>query len=99
MSREFSDAALVASRRTRAIARVDPLEDTSQLPIAEHSSLDVSRVAYYQAFGYWKLACILQGVYARYSAGATAGDQGSVAEFPRHIAMLAETAKQTLEQH
>ena len=66
---------------------------------AEHSSLDVSHVAYYQAFGYWKLACILQGVYARYSAGATAGDQGSVAEFPRHIAMLAETAKQTLEQH
>jgi len=66
---------------------------------AEHSSLDVSRVAYYQAFGYWKLACILQGVYARYSAGATAGDQGSVAEFPRHIAMLAETAKQTLEHN
>jgi proteasome assembly chaperone (PAC2) family protein len=55
--------------------------------------LDVSDVAYYQAFGYWKLACILQGVFARYSAGATAGDQGSVAEFPKHIAMLAETAK------
>ncbi len=65
---------------------------------AAHSPLDVSDVAYYQAFGYWKLACILQGVFARYSAGATAGDQGSVAEFPNHIAMLAETAKQTLER-
>ena len=65
---------------------------------ASHSSLDVSQVAYYQAFGYWKLACIMQGVFARYSAGATAGDQGSVAEFPTHIALLAETAKQTLEQ-
>jgi hypothetical protein len=43
------------------------------------------------------LACILQGVFARYRAGATAGDQGSVDEFPAHIAMLAETAKQTLE--
>jgi aminoglycoside phosphotransferase (APT) family kinase protein len=64
---------------------------------ASHSSLDVSEVAYYQAFGYWKLACIMQGVFARYSAGATAGDQGSVSEYPRHIAMLAETAKQTLE--
>jgi aminoglycoside phosphotransferase (APT) family kinase protein len=64
---------------------------------ASHSSLDVSGVAYYQAFGYWKLACIMQGVFARYSAGATAGDQGSVSEFPTHIAMLAETAKQTLE--
>jgi aminoglycoside phosphotransferase (APT) family kinase protein len=66
---------------------------------AHHSDLDVSHVAYYQAFGYWKLACILQGVFARYRAGATAGDQGSVAEFPTHIALLAETAKQTLEQH
>ena len=65
---------------------------------ARHSSIDVGQVAYYQAFGYWKLACILQGVFARYSAGATAGDQGSVTEFPNHIAMLAETAKQTLEQ-
>jgi aminoglycoside phosphotransferase (APT) family kinase protein len=65
---------------------------------ASHSSLDVSQVAYYQAFGYWKLACIMQGVFARYSGGATAGDQGSVAEFPTHIAMLAQTAKQTLEQ-
>ncbi|MDE3222277.1 MAG: phosphotransferase family protein [Acidobacteriota bacterium] len=61
------------------------------------SALDVSEVNYYQAFGYWKLACILQGVYARYRAGATAGDQGSVDEFPAHIAMLAETAKETLE--
>ena len=65
---------------------------------AHHSTLDVSHVAYYQAFGYWKLACILQGVFARYGAGATAGDQGSVAEFPTHIAMLAEMAKQTLER-
>ena len=65
---------------------------------AKHTSLDVSHVSYYQAFGYWKLACILQGVFARYSAGATAGDTGSVSEFPTHITMLAELAKQTLEQ-
>jgi aminoglycoside phosphotransferase (APT) family kinase protein len=66
---------------------------------ARHSDLDVSHVAYYQAFGYWKLACILQGVFARYSAGAAGGDQSSVAEYPTHIAMLAETAKTTLEDH
>lgn len=66
---------------------------------ARHSDLDVSHVAYYQAFGYWKLACIMQGVFARYSAGATAGDQGSVQEYPQHIKMLVELAKQTLEQH
>ena len=65
---------------------------------ASQTSLDVSNIAYYQSFGYWKLACIMQGVFARYSAGATAGDLGSVSEFPAHIAMLAQTAKQTLEQ-
>ena len=65
---------------------------------ASHSSLDLSHVAYYQAFGYWKLACILQGVFARYSAGAAGGDQGSVTEYPAHILMLAQSAKMTLER-
>ncbi len=64
---------------------------------AAHSDVDVSGVAYYQSFGYWKLACILQGVYARYRAGATAGDTGSVDEFPAHIALLAGLAKDMLE--
>jgi len=64
---------------------------------ASHSSLDLSHVAYYQAFGYWKLACIMQGVFARYSAGAAGGDQGSVTEYPQHILMLAQSAKMILE--
>ncbi len=65
---------------------------------ARHSNLDLSNVAYYQAFGYWKLACIMQGVFARYRAGATAGDRGSVDSYPALIALLAETAKRTLEK-
>jgi aminoglycoside phosphotransferase (APT) family kinase protein len=65
---------------------------------AKNSDLDLTHVAYYQAFGYWKLACIMQGVFARYRAGATAGDRGSVDAFPGHIAMLAELAKRTLEK-
>ena len=40
---------------------------------AAASGRDVSGVDYFTAFGYWKLACILQGVYARYVAGAGAG--------------------------
>ena len=62
-----------------------------------HSDLDLDAVAYYRAFGYWKLACILHGVYARYRAGATAGDRGSVEEFPAHIALLARRADEMLE--
>ena len=61
------------------------------------SGLDCSRIAYYRAFGYWKLACILQGVYARYVAGATAGDRGPVDAFPRHVLALAEAASALLE--
>lgn len=62
-----------------------------------HSGLDLSRVAYYQSFAYWRLACILQGVFARYRAGATAGDRGSVEGFPAHVALLADLALATLE--
>ena len=61
------------------------------------SDLDVSSIGYYMAFGYWKLACILQGVYARYVAGAGAGDKGSVDGFPTQIGRLFEMAAESLE--
>ena len=64
---------------------------------ASRSDLDISGLGYYTAFGYWKLACILQGVYARYVAGAGAGDQGSVDAFPAQVARLAEMAAESLE--
>ncbi|MHB8220528.1 MAG: phosphotransferase family protein [Acidimicrobiales bacterium] len=65
---------------------------------ASASGRDVSDVGYYMAFGYWKLACILQGVYTRYVAGAGAGDAGSVEAFPRTVARLAQMAATTLEE-
>jgi aminoglycoside phosphotransferase (APT) family kinase protein len=65
---------------------------------AEISGRDVTDVGFYMAFGYWKLACILQGVYARYVAGAGAGDTGSVDEFPKTVRRLAERAAVTLAE-
>jgi aminoglycoside phosphotransferase (APT) family kinase protein len=62
------------------------------------SGLDVSEVGYYVAFGYWKLGCILQGVYARYVAGAGAGDGGSVEGYPAQIGRLFEMAADSLER-
>jgi aminoglycoside phosphotransferase (APT) family kinase protein len=61
------------------------------------SGRDVTGIAYYMAFGYWKLACILQGVYARYVAGAGAGDPQSVDEMPQTVDRLAGLAAATLE--
>jgi len=61
------------------------------------SGRDISRLDFYVAFGYWKLACILQGVYARYVGGATAGDRSSVDGFATSVVRLAEMAVETLE--
>jgi aminoglycoside phosphotransferase (APT) family kinase protein len=63
---------------------------------AEASGRDVGLIDYYTAFGYWKLACILQGVYARYVAGAGSGDANSVEAFPRQVGRLAELAADRL---
>jgi aminoglycoside phosphotransferase (APT) family kinase protein len=43
---------------------------------AQVSGRDLSAIRYYVAFGYWKLACIVDGVYARYAGGAM-GDRGA----------------------
>jgi aminoglycoside phosphotransferase (APT) family kinase protein len=41
---------------------------------AERSGRDISLLPYYMAFGHWRLACIMEGVYVRYATGAM-GDQ------------------------
>jgi aminoglycoside phosphotransferase (APT) family kinase protein len=62
---------------------------------AEASGRDISDLDFYTALGYWKLAIILEGVYARYAAGgygkADAEDPGLQA-FARLVERLAETA-------
>ena len=57
---------------------------------------DLYGLAYYVAFGYWKLACILQGVYARYLGGAGGGDRSGVDMFGVQVRLLAEAAEQAL---
>jgi len=63
---------------------------------ASASGRAVDDLPYYMAFGYWKLACILQGVYARYAAGAAAGDRSSVDAFATSVVELAERARAVL---
>ena len=52
---------------------------------------DVSGIAYYRAFGFWKLACILQGVHVRYAGGAAAGDRSGVDQFAAHVGQAGRT--------
>ena len=64
---------------------------------AAASGRDLRHLDFYVAFGYWKLACIIQGVYARYVGGAAAGDRSSVDDFGHSVVRLAEMALSTLD--
>ena len=48
---------------------------------AAASGRDLSQLDFYVAFAYWKLACILEGVYSRYLGGAL-GDRDPVELLP-----------------
>ena len=60
---------------------------------AERSGRDVSELDFYIAFGYWKLACILEGVYTRYAAGAGGGDPAGFEGFAQQVGLLAEASR------
>lgn len=63
---------------------------------AEASGRDLSDIDYYVAFGMWKLACIIEGVYARYVGGAmgSGNSQTQSDMFGAQVAILAEAARE-----
>lgn len=85
----------------------DPITALESAPTAEggfmsrqemaniYSSLgdiDIEKLDYYVAFGYWKLACILEGVFSRYALGAGAGDQRDYRIYGEQVDILANRA-------
>lgn len=59
---------------------------------------DVSRIGYYRAFQSWRLAAILEGVYARYLHGAMANIAGvDLSDLARSVERLADDALEQLE--
>ncbi len=64
---------------------------------AEHSGRDLSQLDFYVALGYWKLAIILEGVLARYTAGQYGeGEDADAAlgESAKIVQRLAEAASE-----
>ncbi len=59
---------------------------------AERSGRDLAELDFYTALGYWKLAIILEGVYARYSAGGYGKVDDGVQYFARIVEALAAAA-------
>jgi aminoglycoside phosphotransferase (APT) family kinase protein len=60
---------------------------------ASRSGRDITALPFYIAFGYWKLACILEGVYARYQGGAMGGDREGIEGFAAQVEALAGAAR------
>jgi len=65
---------------------------------AARSTRDLSHLDFYVAFGYWKLACILDGVYTRYAKGAMGNDGGGWEAFGESVVRLAEASKAAAER-
>jgi aminoglycoside phosphotransferase (APT) family kinase protein len=60
---------------------------------AEATGRDVAELDFYVSFGYWKLACILEGVFARYAHGAMGNDGAAFDGFGQQVVFLGEQAK------
>jgi aminoglycoside phosphotransferase (APT) family kinase protein len=64
---------------------------------AARSGRDVSQLDTYIAFGYWKLACILDGVYTRYRSGAMGDDGYDFEVLDQQVQQLAAQANALLD--
>ena len=63
------------------------------------SGRDLSKVDYYVALGYWKLACILEGVYARYAAGVMgSANEAQTEGFRLNVERLAASARAAVDR-
>lgn len=58
----------------------------------------VGDLDYYVAFGYWKLACILEGVFARYKAGAMGDDGADADAFGDTVRLLGRASLDALDR-
>ena len=63
---------------------------------AEASGRDLAQVDFYIAFGYWKLACIVEGVYARYVGGAMGSDAKGFEAFAVQVERCASAAAEAV---
>lgn len=69
-----------------------PKREELKARYAERSGRDLSQLDFFVALGYWKLAIILEGVYARYAAGQYGKVDPGIEEFARIVERLAAAA-------
>ncbi len=73
----------------------------SRRELVEHygrsSTLDLGELPFYVAFSFWKIACINQGVWARYDAGQKSAEGVDVDAIRASVDALADLAAAALE--
>ncbi len=75
-----------------------PSQDEMAGRYAEQMGVDVATIDYYRAFAHWRLACIGEGVYARYLGGQQGAqdEQIDLAAYKEHIPRRVERAARLL---
>ena len=63
---------------------------------AERSGRDLSMLDYYIGFNWWKTACIVHGVYARYCAGKKSADGVDLGDLRKRIGQSLDFSAQAL---
>jgi aminoglycoside phosphotransferase (APT) family kinase protein len=69
-----------------------PSREEIRARYAERSGRDLSEIDYYVALGCWKLAIVLEGVYARFAAGQYGKTDDRFQQFATVVEQLAEAA-------
>jgi aminoglycoside phosphotransferase (APT) family kinase protein len=69
-----------------------PVRDELKARYAERTGRDLGELDFFVALGYWKLAIILEGVYARFAAGQYGSSDEAFQEFAHFVVRLAEAA-------
>jgi aminoglycoside phosphotransferase (APT) family kinase protein len=69
-----------------------PTRDEVKARYAKRSGRDLSQIDFFVALGFWKLAIILEGVYARYASGQYGKTDEGFQQFAKIVERLSEAA-------
>ena len=75
-----------------------PDQDEMIAAYARASDRDLSRLPYYRAFAYWKMAIMVQGVYSRHQSGAYGKMDERLLHYPERVRLLADAALSSIAQ-
>jgi aminoglycoside phosphotransferase (APT) family kinase protein len=90
---------LIPLMRPATMAPGFPSREDVRARYAERAGRDLSEIDFYVALGLWKLAIILEGVFARYSAGQYGAEAaGGAKQFGRTVERLAEAASEAVDR-